>query len=331
MQMVGLGRTGLRVSQVCLGTMTFGTQADRGAANKIMDVAADRGVNFIDTANSYPMPPVVETAGRTEEMVGAWLKGKRERFVLATKVNNQVGPGPNDGGGSRVHLMRAIDDSLRRLQTDYVDIYYLHHPPADLSLEESLGVLDDLRRAGKIRYAAVSNVAAWALVRSLCWSEQRDRARFECVQPRYNMLYRAIEKELVPAAIANQVALVVYNPLAGGLLTGRYKTGEKPSVGRFAITGTSGERYRTRYYQDEMIRAVQGLAQKVAARDKSITQVALRWAMEQPGITSVIVGASKPEQLSDSLGAVNLTLDEADRQDCNAVWYEIPRRPQEDQ
>ena len=200
MEMIRLGRSGLSVSRICLGTMTFGAQADAAASNKIMDIAAERGVNFIDTANAYPLPPSPETLGSSEAIVGAWLKGKRERFILATKGNNVIGRGPNESGNSRTHLMRALDDSLRRLQTDYVDIYYLHHPDPQTPLDEAIETLDDMRTAGKIRYAAVSNMPAWQLSYWTCWSAEHNRARFACVQPRYNMLYRAIESELVPAA-----------------------------------------------------------------------------------------------------------------------------------
>ena len=329
--MIRLGRTGLTVSRFCLGTMTFGGQADRAASNRIMDVAEERGVNFIDTANSYPLPPTPENTGRSEELVGAWLKGKRDRFILATKGNNPIGPGANDRGNSRTHLMRALDDSLRRLGTDYVDLYYLHHPDPKTPMDEAIEALDDMRAAGKIRYAAASNISAWELAYWTAWSKEHDRARFACVQPRYNMLYRAIESDLVPAAIGCDVAVIVYNPLAAGVLTGRYKPGEKPAEGRFSFAGPSGERYRTRYYQDEMLRLVQELAEDVRRRGKSLTHVTLRWTLEQPGITCAIVGASKPEQIADSLGAVDVQLADEDRKACDALWYRLPRRRPEEE
>lgn len=331
MEMIRLGRSGLSVSRICLGTMTFGAQADRDVANRIMDVAADGGVNFIDTANSYPLPPTPQNTGRSEEIVGAWLKGKRDRFVLATKGNNPIGPGPNEGGNSRTHLTRALDDSLRRLGTDYVDIYYLHHPDPRTPMEEAIEALDDFRQAGKIRYAAVSNIWAWELAYWSCWSAHHNRVRFACVQPRYNMLYRAIESELVPAAVACDVAVVVYNPLAAGVLTGRYKVGEKPAEGRFSFAGPAGERYRTRYYQEEMLRAVQELSEDLARRGKSVTHVTLRWTLDQPGISCAIVGASKPEQLADSLKSIEVRLDDADRRACDALWYRLPRRRPEEE
>ena len=331
MEMTRLGRSGLSVSRICLGTMTFGAQADAAASQKIMDIAAERGVNFIDTANAYPLPPSPQTMGKSEEFVGAWLKGKRERFILATKGNNVIGPGPNESGNSRTHLMRALDDSLRRLQTDYVDVYYLHHPDPQTPLDEAIETLDDMRTAGKIRYSAVSNMPAWQLSYWTGWSAEHNRARFACVQPRYNMLYRAIESELIPAAAACDVAVVIYNPLAAGMLTGKYKPGGKPAEGRFSFSGPSGERYRTRYYQDEMLRVVNELSDDIGRRGKSLTHVALRWTLDQPGIACAIVGASKPEQIADSLGAIDVKLDDADRAACDAIWYRLPRRrPEED-
>ena len=329
--MTRLGRSGLSVSRICLGTMTFGAQADRSVAHRIMDIAADRGVNFIDTADAYPLPPSLETAGRTEEIVGAWLKGRRHQFVLATKAGNPVGPAAIERGSSRTHLMHALDQSLRRLGTDYVDVYYLHHPDPQTPLDESIEALDDMRRAGKIRYAAASNVSAWELAYWTCWAAHHDRARFACMQPRYNMLYRAIEAELVPACKALDVAVVVYNPLAAGVLTGKYRAGDKPAEGRFTFTGASGERYRTRYYRDETLRAVEDAKQDVARRGKSLTHVAVRWTLDQPGITCAILGASKAEQLDDSLKGIDVQLDENDRKLCDELWYKIPRRRPEEE
>jgi aryl-alcohol dehydrogenase-like predicted oxidoreductase len=183
-----------------------------------------------------------------------------------------------------------------------------------------------MRTAGKIRCAAVSNMPAWQLAYWTSWSTDHNRARFACVQPRYNMLYRAIESELVPAAVACDVAVVIYNPLAAGMLTGKYTPGVQPSEGRFSFSGPSGERYRRRYYQHEMLRLVDELAQDVKSRGKTLTHVALRWTLDQPGIACAIVGASKPEQIADSLGAVDVKLDDADREACDAMWYRLPRR-----
>jgi aryl-alcohol dehydrogenase-like predicted oxidoreductase len=332
MPVTQLGHAGLRVSRICLGTMTFGAQADERAACAIMDVAAEHGVTFIDTADMYPIPSVPETYGRTEEIVGRWLRGKRDRFVLATKGYNPMGPGPNERGNSRIHLIRAIDDSLKRLQTDYVDLYQIHRWDETVPIEETLETLDDLRRAGKIRYAGASNLAAWQLMHALRASDGRSVVRFESVQPRYNLLYREIEREMVPACIANGVGIMVYNPLAAGMLTGKYRTGEQPRAGtRFTLGGNSGSLYGRRYWRDETLVLVERLKADVASRGKSLTHVALRWVLEQPGITCAIVGASKPEQLADSLGALAIELDEADRAACDGAWYALPRRRPQDE
>jgi aryl-alcohol dehydrogenase (NADP+) len=320
------GRTGLRVSRVCLGTMTFGAQCDEPTSAAIMDVAAEHGVDFIDTADMYPVPSLPETVGRTEEFVGRWLRGKRDRFVLATKGFGAMGPGPNDRGNSRVHLMRALDASLRRLQTDYVDLYQIHRWDDATPIEETLAALDDMRRAGKIRYAGASNLAAWQLMRSLWTSEVRNLVRFDSVQPRYNLLYREIEREMVPAALAHGVGIMVYNPLAAGMLTAKYNAGERPREGTRFTLGASGDLYQRRYWRDETLDVVARLAKDTASRGKSLTHVALRWVLEQPGITCAIVGASRPEQLRDSLGALAIELDDADRAACDQAWYALPRR-----
>ena len=326
-----MGRTGLRVSQVCLGTMTFGLQTGREEAFAIMDAAEEAGIDFLDVADVYPLGGDLSTAGRTEEIVGEWLGGKRDRFVVATKVYNPVGPGPNDKGNSRRHVIDACERSLRRLRTDWIDLYYIHRWDPETPIDETLGAMDDLRRAGKIRYAACSNTAAWQLMEALWCADRNGTVRFDAVQPRYNLLYRGIERELIPAAQANGVATIVYNPLAGGMLTGKYKRGETPREGTRFTLGNAAKLYQQRYWREAEMDVVERLAADVAARGKSITHVALRWALDQPGVTAAIVGASRAEQLRDSLKAVDLTLDEADRAACDAAWYALPqRRPEEE-
>jgi len=321
-----LGRTGLQVSRVCLGTMTFGGQCDEATSRAILDTADDLGITFIDAADVYPLPPKLETVGRTEEIVGDWLRGRRERFVLATKCFNPTGPGVNERGNSRAHMMRALDDSLRRLKTDYVDLYQIHRWDAATPIEETLETLDDMRRAGKIRYAGASNTSAWQLMESLWTSDKRNLIRFDSLQPRYNVLFRAIETETVPACLANGVGLIVYNPLAAGMLTAKYRGATAPVEGTRFTLGDAGPLYRRRYWQQETIDVVTHLADDVASRGKSLTHVALRWVLDQPGITSAIVGASRPEQLRDSLGALSIELDEQDKAACDAAWYALPRR-----
>ncbi|MBV9440065.1 MAG: aldo/keto reductase [Candidatus Eremiobacteraeota bacterium] len=331
MRTVRLGRTGLKVSEICLGTMTFGLQTDRDDAFAIMDVAEEHGIDFVDVADAYPVGGSLETAGRTEEIVGNWLSGKRDRFVLATKVFNPMGPGPNDRGLSRRHVLTACDASLRRLKTDYIDLYYTHRWDAETPIEETLRALDDLQRVGKIRYAGCSNVAAYQLVDAL-WSAQRlGTLRFDAVQPRYNLLYRAIEAELLPAAAAHGVAAVAFNPLAAGLLTGKYRRGEAPREGTRFTLGSAASLYQARYWQEEQLDVVERLAADVGSRGKSLTHVALRWVLEQPGVTAAILGASRASQLRDSLRALEIELDDADRAACDAAWYALPRRRPEEE
>jgi 1-deoxyxylulose-5-phosphate synthase len=322
-----LGRTGLKVTEICLGTMTFGHQCDEAASFAILDKAADRGVLFLDTADVYPVPPTPETAGRTEEIVGRWLKGKRDRFILATKCRMRVGRGPNDEGLSRRHILQAVEDSLRRLQTDYIDLYQPHLPDPETPLEETLWALDDLVRQGKVRYLGCSNYSAWQMALALGKSAQHGWARFESVQPRYNLLYREIESELMPLCRDQGVGVIAYNPLAGGFLTGRYQSLEAPPPGsRFSLGGATGPLYRERYWQQAQLDAVQELQKSLGRRGRSLTQVAVAWVLAQPGITSAIVGASKPEQLDQSLGAVDLRLEQDELEACNAAWYRLPRQ-----
>jgi aryl-alcohol dehydrogenase-like predicted oxidoreductase len=220
-----MGRTGLKVSEICLGTMTFGNQADQPTSYAIMDAADEAGVDFFDTADVYPLGGDSSTVGKTEEIVGSWLRERtaRDRIVLATKCRGRTGPNPNDEGLSRKHIIAACEASLRRLQTDYIDLYQVHAPDPDTPIEETLRALDTLVESGKVRYIGCSNYPAWRLAGALCTSTRHDLARFDCDQPRYNLLYRAIETEIVPLCQAHGVGIIAYNPLAGGMLTGRYR------------------------------------------------------------------------------------------------------------
>jgi len=321
-----LGRTGLRVSEICLGTMTFGHQCDEKTSFAIMSKAAEHGVFFFDSADVYPVPPSPETAGRTETIIGNWLKGQRQKYVVATKCRMRVGHGANDEGLSRRHILQACEDSLRRLQTDYIDLYQTHSPDADTSQEETLRAFEDLVRQGKVRYVGCSNYAAWQVAQALGISDRHGWSRFECVQPRYNILWREIESELIPLCRDQGLGVIAYNPLAGGFLSGRYKSLETPQPGtRFGLGGKTGELYRERYWNDAQLRAVHELQQFFQGRNRSLVQVAVAWVLNQPGITCAIVGASKPEQLDDSLQAVNLTLAAEELEACNQAWFTLPR------
>ncbi len=322
-----LGRAGLKVSEICLGTMTFGHQCDDATSFAILDRAADYGVNFLDTADVYPVPPTLETAGRTEEILGRWLQGKRHRFVLATKCRFATGSGPNDCGLSRKHVVEAAEASLRRLRTDYVDLYQVHAPDPATPLDETLRALDDLVHAGKVRYLGASNFQAWELCRALWLSDSLRLARFDCLQPRYNLLHRDIETEILPLCRDQGVGVIPYNPLAGGLLTGKYRPGQEPlAATRFALGGTTGPLYRERYWHEAQLQAAERLRVFLEARGRSLAQVAIAWMLAQPGITSAIVGATRPEQLDQTLPAAELAPDAEELEACHAVWYELPRR-----
>jgi len=320
-----MGNTGLKVSEVCLGTMTFGHQCDQATSFAIMNKAEELGVQFLDTADAYPVPPTPETAGRTEEIVGAWLQGKRERFVLATKCCLRVGNGPNDEGLSRRHILKAAEDSLRRLRTDTIDLYQAHFPDPETPLEETLRAFDDLVRQGKVRYIGCSNFPAWQVALALGLSTRLGLARFDCVQPRYNLLYREIENELLPLCRDQGLGVIPYNPLAGGLLTGKHRAGEPPLAGTRFTLGKTGDLYRDRYWQQAQFEAVERLREFIAPRGKALAQVAVAWILAQPGITAAIVGASRPEQLEQSLAGVDLQLDAEERETCNLAWYSLPR------
>jgi len=318
-----LGRTGLKVTEVCLGTMTFGYQCDEQTSFSIMDAAAESGVNFIDTADVYPIPVSLEAAGRTEEIVGRWMRSKRENFVLATKCRMQMGGGPNDTGLSRKHVLAAIDASLRRLGTDYVDLYQVHAPDPETPIDETLSALDSIVQSGKARYIGCSNFAAWQLATALGASERRSLARFDSVQPRYNLLFRQIEQELFPLCQDQGIGVIVYNPLAGGFLTAKHRSGAPPKDNtRFAV---AGKLYLDRYWNEACFEAVTRLGAFFDARHKSLTHVSLAWVLTQPAVTSAIVGATSPEQLRDTLGGVVLELDEQELAKCDDIWYELPR------
>ncbi len=323
-----VGQTGLKVSELCLGTMTFGNQADERTAFAILDRAAEAGVTFLDTADCYPVPPAPETAGRTEEIVGKWLATKRDRFVVATKCRVRTGTGPNDEGLSRRHILRSVEDSLRRLRTDYIDLYQAHSPDPETPLEESLRAFDDLVRQGKVRYVGCSNFPAWLVALGLGHSARLGLARFDCVQPRYNLLHRDIEAELLPLCRDQGVGVIAYNPLAGGFLSGKYTSlGEPPPGTRFSL-GKTGELYRERYWHQAQHEAVGRLKQYFDDRGMSLVRVAVAWVLAQQGITSAILGASRPEQLADSLAGAEAALDEEAREVCNLAWYSLSRPTQ---
>jgi 1-deoxyxylulose-5-phosphate synthase len=328
MQRRQLGRTGIRVPPLCLGTMTFGLQCDEATSFAILDRAFEGGVDFIDTADVYPLGGDHTTAGRTEEIIGRWMKarGNRDRIVLATKCAGAMGPGPNDAGLSRYHIQHAVEASLRRLQTDVIDLYQVHAFDPTTPVDETLRALDDLVRSGKVRYVGCSNYPAWRLGEALATSERLGIARYETLQPRYNLLYREIETELLPMTRAHGMGVIVYNPLAGGFLSGKYRKGDEPREGTRFTLGTAGRRYQHRYWDEAQLDAVTTLADAVQKREQNMAAVAVAWVLAQPGITSAIIGASKPEQLADTVPAADLQLDDETRAACDAAWWSLPRR-----
>lgn len=311
MQYRQFGNTGLSVSRLCLGTMTFGLQTDAQVAHRIMDRAADAGVNFIDTADVYPLGAKLDTVGRTEEVVGEWIKGKRDQFILATKASGVMGPAAWNQGNSRKHLLDAIEASLKRLNTDYVDLYQLHLDDPLTPLDETLEALDIIVKHGKARYIGVSNFLAYRMARMLGRADTLRLMRFVSIQPRYNLLFRQIERELLPLAKEEGLAVMPYNPLAGGLLTGKHALDRTPSDGRFTATvGEAGKMYQQRYWHEREFQSIEQIKSVVSDAGLNMTTTSVAWVLANPQITSAIIGASRPEQLDDTLAAADVTLDE---------------------
>lgn len=288
--------------------MTFGLQTDEPTSRSILDRAADGGLTFLDTADVYPLGAGTELVGRTEEIVGRWLEGRRHEFVLATKVYGRTGLREWDVGNNRRHIMDAIDASLRRLGTDYVDLYQLHQDDFETPLDETLAALNDLVRAGKVRYIGCSNFLSYRLARALGRSDTLGLARFVSVQPRYSLLFREFERELFPLCIEEGVGVIPYNPLAGGLLSGKHHRDQPPAEGtRFAIPG-AGSMYQERYWHQrefDAIEAFQRIAKEAGLKPATL---AIAWVMWQPAVTAPIIGASRPEQLDDTLAAADVQL-----------------------
>jgi len=298
--------------------MTFGASTDEDEAKRIVNLAFDAGINFFDTADGYSM-------GVSEEILGKTLKGRRREAVVATKFFNPMGHGPNDSGMSRVYIMNAIEDSLRRLQMDHVDIYYIHHVDLQTPLEEMLRALDDLVHQGKVRYIACSNYQAWRLCEALWISDSNNLARFECYQPQYSLVVRDIEQELVPLCLHKGLGIVPWAPLAGGFLTGKYKPGQR------VVSGTRSEEkwsWHGAFFAanaDETLSTLLEIAQDLG---RTPAQVALRWLLDQPGVSSVISGVRCAKHLQDNVGATGWRLEEETLKRLNEVSHLPDRYPE---
>jgi aryl-alcohol dehydrogenase-like predicted oxidoreductase len=306
-----LAHTNLKVSRLSFGTMTFGSQTDEPGAFRIVDRCLEAGINFFDTANVY-------NQGRAEEILGKALARRRAQVVLATKVRGKMENAPQETGLSRTAMHKALESSLRRLQTDYVDIYYLHQPDYDVPIEETLAAMDELVRAGKVCYPGVSNYAAWQVC-EIHWLCERNGFKPPYIsQPMYNLLARGIEEEYLPFCRRFGVAVVPYNPLAGGLLTGKHARARGPLAGtRF----DGNQLYLDRYWHADYFAAVEELAGIARTAGKTLVELSFQWLLSQPVVDSVILGASRLEQLEENLKACEGgRLDDATLARCDAVW-----------
>lgn len=303
-----LGRSGVRVSVIGMGTNQFGGKVNQQAVGEIIDQAFELGINFIDTADVYQ-------EGRSEETLGAALKGRRQSFILATKGYNKTGKGPNDYGASRYHITNAVDASLRRLQTEVIDLYQIHRWDATTPIEETLRALDDLVRAGKVRYIGASNFAAWQLACANMLAELRGWSTFVSVQPHYHMLEREVERELVPYCNADAVGILPYFPLAGGFLTGKYKRGQA------APPGSRGESspYVQQYMTDANYTVVERLSGWATERDHTLGELAHAWLLSQPRVSSVISGVTSTDQVRSNAKAAGWQLSPDDLAEVNAA------------
>jgi aryl-alcohol dehydrogenase-like predicted oxidoreductase len=309
-----LGRTGTQVSVLCLGCMMFGGRTEPEDSYAIIDRALDAGVNFLDTANVY-------SRGRSEEVTGEALKrnGKRQQVVLATKVHGRMADDdPNALGNGRRHIIEQCDASLRRLQTDYIDLYQIHRPQSDIPIDETLRALDDLIRAGKVRYIGTSTFAAWQVVESLWVAKELGLNRFVCEQPPYNLLDRRIERELLPMARTYGIGTIPWSPLGGGLLTGKYRRDEPaPSDARYA--DVSDRPWMQRRKTEGVYDVVEALEPRAKSKGCTMAQYALAWVMGQPGVTSPIIGPRTMAQLEDNLGALDVTISEEERAEIDEI------------
>lgn len=305
-----LGLSGLEVSPLCLGTMTFGWSTDRETAFSIMDAAVEAGINFFDTADIYSRWITGNSGGESEAIIGEWFRTRdRDRIILATKVRGQMWSGPNGEGLGRAHILRAVEDSLRRLNTDYIDLYQLHYPDDATPMDETLAALDLLVQQGKVRYIGYSNYPAWVVVRALCTSAERSLPAFVSSQPHYSLLHRAnFEREEAAMCAAERIGVIPYSPLAAGFLTGKY-TRENLSPD---TTRQSSGIIRELTANPRAFDVLDVVRAQAEAHGVPMAHVALAWLLAQPVVTSAIIGARTPDQLQEVVGAPDLVLSAED-------------------
>ncbi len=307
-----LGAAGVKVSPICMGT-AFRGAPEEDVCLATIDRAIELGINFFDCANEYQR-------GRCERIVGKALKGRRDNFVVTTKVCSSTGSGPNDRGLSRFHIMREVENSLSRMQMDHVDIYLMHAPDRDTPVEESVRAFDDLVRQGKVRYIGCSNFEAWRVCKGLWFSDRHHLASFACVQDHYNLLDRRVERQLVPLCLAEGVGIMTYSAVAVGLLTGKFRHGQAPPPG----TGWAKDPRRFEMMMTaEADRVVEAVIQIAAQRSKTPAQVAIAWLLSKPGVTAAMIGPESPQQLEENLGGVGWELADEEIQTLNEVsaWF----------
>jgi aryl-alcohol dehydrogenase-like predicted oxidoreductase len=321
-----LGNTGIKVSELCLGTMTFGGkggiwsaigQLPQDAVNDILKRSVDAGINFIDTANVY-------SEGLSEQLTGHAIKSlglKRENLVIATKVRGRMGDGPNDTGLSRKHIMQQVDESLKRLNIDYIDLYQIHGYDAATPIEDTIRTLDDVVKSGKVRYIGCSNLAAWQLMKALAFSEQHNLSKFVSLQAYYTIAGRDLEREIIPLLNDQKVGLMVWSPLAGGLLSGKYSRNKNPENARrlnFDFPPVNKEK------AFDIIDVMEPMAQ---SKNVSVAQIVLAWLLHQPAVTTVIIGAKNNDQLEDNLKAVDIVFSEEELKQLDNISKLAPEYP----
>jgi aryl-alcohol dehydrogenase-like predicted oxidoreductase len=316
-----LGRTGIKVSPLCMGTMQFGWSVSEADTQRVLSAAFEAGINFVDTADVYSRWVEGNPGGVSETYIGNWMKAAkipRDKIVLATKVRGEMGAGPNDQGLSRVHIMQAVEASLKRLQTDYIDLYQSHWTDDDTPIEETLRAFDDLVRQGKVRYIGVSNYKAWELMQALWTADKYNLARYDCLQPHYNMMWRSeFETELRDVCKTYGLGVIPYSPLAGGFLTGKYRKDKSLPVSKRAES-------RKRDMTEKNFALLDKMDEIAAAHNATVSQVALAWLLADPVITSPIIGATGVEQLNENLGALDVKLSEDEMTALNKMtaWKE---------